>query len=158
MGKKGRRPDPKGNWTASRPGASDRGLEAATAESLAEQIETFGRYGFNLSHSAAYSLLSYQTAWLKRYYPSEFMAALLSSVLDKTDDVVKYIAECREMGRYVPGLDDGNHGPASRCQRKRLEIHRRGRPFGPVRPGGREGGRVIRRPVHPGGPRKGRSL
>ena len=85
----------------------ERGLESATAESLAEQIETFGRYGFNLSHSAAYSLLSYQTAWLKRYYPSEFMAALLSSVLDKTDDVVKYIAECREMGRYVPGLEDG---------------------------------------------------
>ena len=85
----------------------DRGLEPATAASLADQIETFGRYGFNLSHSAAYSLLSYQTAWLKRYYPAEFMAALLSSVLDKTDDVVKYIAECREIGRYVPGLADG---------------------------------------------------
>ena len=85
----------------------DRGLEPATAASLADQIETFGRYGFNLSHSAAYSLLSYQTAWLKRYYPAEFMAALLSSVLDKTDDVVKYIAECREIGRYVPGLEDG---------------------------------------------------
>ncbi len=85
----------------------ERGLESATAATLANQIETFGRYGFNLSHSAAYSLLSYQTAWLKRYYPAEFMAALLSSVLDKTDDVVKYIAECREMGRYVPDLADG---------------------------------------------------
>ncbi|MGI9629012.1 MAG: DNA polymerase III subunit alpha [Longimicrobiales bacterium] len=85
----------------------ERGLDRFQAEKLAEQIETFGRYGFNLSHSAAYSLLSYQTAWLKRYYPSEFMAALLSSVLDKTDDVVKYIGECREMGRYVPDLDDG---------------------------------------------------
>jgi len=85
----------------------ERGLNPSVAERLADQIETFGRYGFNLSHSAAYSLLSYQTAWLKRYYPSEFMAALLSSVLDKTDDVVKYIAECREMGRYVPDLPDG---------------------------------------------------
>ena len=85
----------------------ERGLDQATAERLADQIETFGRYGFNLSHSAAYSLLSYQTAWLKRYYPAEFMAALLSSVLDKTDDVVKYIAECREIGRYVPELADG---------------------------------------------------
>ena len=84
-----------------------RGLPRTTAAALASQIETFGRYGFNKSHSAAYSLLSYKTAWLKRYYPAEFMAALLSSVLDKTDDVVKYIAECRELGRYHPGLDDG---------------------------------------------------
>ncbi len=84
-----------------------KGLAPTTAKRLAEQIKTFGRYGFNKSHSAAYSLLSYKTAWLKRYYPAEFMAALLSSVLDKTDDVVKYIGECRELGRSVPGLDDG---------------------------------------------------
>ena len=84
-----------------------KGLDERTTKKLAEQIETFGRYGFNLSHSAAYSLLSYQTAWLKRHYPAEFMAALLSSVLDKTDDVVKYIGECREMARYLPNLDDG---------------------------------------------------
>ena len=85
----------------------ERGHPRSTAASLAKQIETFGRYGFNKSHSAAYSLLSYKTAWLKRYYPAEFMAALLSSVLDKTDDVVKYMGECRELGRYHPGLDDG---------------------------------------------------
>ncbi len=84
-----------------------KGLKPGTAAKLAEQIETFGRYGFNKSHSAAYSLLSYKTAWLKRYYPADFMAALLSSVLDKTDDVVKYIGECREIGRYLPALDDG---------------------------------------------------
>jgi DNA polymerase III subunit alpha len=86
--------------------AVERGVEPRLAEELADQIETFGRYGFNKSHSAAYSLLSYHTAWLKTHYPAEFMAALLSSVLDKTDDVVKYIAECRELPRYVPGLDD----------------------------------------------------
>ncbi|MFC1661572.1 DNA polymerase III subunit alpha [Gemmatimonadota bacterium] len=86
--------------------AESRGVDRRTAEDLANQIETFGRYGFNKSHSAAYSLLSYHTAWLKVHYPAEFMAALLSSVLDKTDDVVKYISECRELHRYLPGLDE----------------------------------------------------
>ncbi len=86
--------------------AVERGVDKRTAENLADQIQTFGRYGFNRSHSAAYSLLSYQTAWLKCHYPAEFMAALLSSVLDKTDDVVKYIGECRDMARWVPDLDD----------------------------------------------------
>ena len=85
----------------------EKGFDRKTAWELAEQIKTFGRYGFNKSHSVAYSLLSYKTAWLKRYYPADFMAALLSSVLDKTDDVVKYIGECREMGRYLPDLDEG---------------------------------------------------
>ncbi len=84
----------------------ERGVDKRLADDLAEQIETFGRYGFNKSHSAAYSLVSYHTAWLKCHYPAEFMAALLSSVLDKTDDVVKYIGECRDLPRFVPKLDD----------------------------------------------------
>ncbi|MDT8369424.1 MAG: DNA polymerase III subunit alpha [Longimicrobiales bacterium] len=87
--------------------ATARGVDAGVARDLAEQIETFGRYGFNKSHSAAYSLISYHTAWLKAHYPAEFMAGLLSSVLDKTDDVVKYIAECRELQRHIPGLEEG---------------------------------------------------
>jgi DNA polymerase III subunit alpha len=87
--------------------AVERGVDRRTAEDLADQIETFGRYGFNKSHSAAYSLLSYHTAWLKAHYPAEFMAALLSSVLDSTDNVVKYIGECRELPRYLPQLDEG---------------------------------------------------
>ena len=87
--------------------AVERGVERRTAREIAEQIETFGRYGFNRAHSVAYALLSYQTAWLKVHHPAEFMAALLSSVVDKTDDVVKYIAECREMSRHVPGHEDG---------------------------------------------------
>ena len=87
--------------------AVERGVERRVADQLAEQIETFGRYGFNRSHSAAYSLLSYHTAWLKVHYTAEFMAALLSSVLDRTDDVVRYIAECRELHRYLPGMDQG---------------------------------------------------
>jgi DNA polymerase-3 subunit alpha len=67
------------------------------AEELAAQIETFGRYGFNKSHSVAYSVLSYQTAWLKTHYPSEFMAALLSSEIGNTDKVVQYINDAREL-------------------------------------------------------------
>ncbi len=84
-----------------------RGVEKRVAQNLAEQIETFGRYGFNLSHSAAYSLLSYHTAWLKAHYPAEFMAAMLSAVISSTDDVVKYIGECRELPRHLPQLNDG---------------------------------------------------
>jgi DNA polymerase-3 subunit alpha len=84
-----------------------RGVAKGTAETLAEQIETFGRYGFNLSHSAAYSIIAYQTAWLKAHYPAEFMAAMLSAVVSNTDDVVKYIGECRGIPRFLPRLDDG---------------------------------------------------
>jgi DNA polymerase-3 subunit alpha len=87
--------------------AVERGVDRRTATEIAEQIETFGRYGFNRAHSVAYALLSYQTAWLKVHYPAEFMAALLSSVVDKTDDVVKYIAECRDLARHVPGHEHG---------------------------------------------------
>jgi DNA polymerase III subunit alpha len=76
-------------------------------KSLGEQIEAFGRYGFNRSHSAAYSLIAYQTAWLKAHYPAEFMAALLSSVVDKADDVVNYVNECRELGKYISGIESG---------------------------------------------------
>ena len=83
------------------------GVEQRVANEIADQVVTFGRYGFNRSHSVAYALLSYQTAWLKSHYPSEFMAALLSSVVDKTDDVVHYIAECRELSRTVPKRPNG---------------------------------------------------
>ncbi|HYJ79883.1 MAG TPA: DNA polymerase III subunit alpha [Longimicrobiaceae bacterium] len=81
-----------------------RGHEPRLIQDLAEQIEAFGRYGFNKSHSAAYSLIAYQTAWLKCHYPAEYMAALMSSVVDKTDDVVAYIAHCRELGRFLPAI------------------------------------------------------
>ena len=59
------------------------------------------------SHAAAYSLVSYHTAWLKAHYPAEFMAAMLSAVLDKTDDVVRYIAECKDITRCLPHLEHG---------------------------------------------------
>ncbi|HEX5004604.1 MAG TPA: DNA polymerase III subunit alpha [Gemmatimonadales bacterium] len=80
------------------------------AEELGAQIETFGRYGFNKSHSVAYSVLSYQTAWLKAHYPAEFMAALLSSEIGNTDKVVQYINEARELGLEVLPPDVNESG------------------------------------------------
>jgi len=77
--------------------AIERGYERRLVEDLAAQIQTFGRYGFNKSHSVAYSILSFQTAWLKAHYPAEFLAALLSSEIGDTDKVVAYINEAREM-------------------------------------------------------------
>jgi DNA polymerase-3 subunit alpha len=86
------------------------GREKRLAEELAQQIETFGRYGFNKSHSVAYSVLGYQTAWLKTYYPAEFMAALLSSEIGSTDKVVQYINEARELGLEVLPPDVNESG------------------------------------------------
>jgi DNA polymerase-3 subunit alpha len=82
-------------------GAKKNRIPSKKAEKIFEQMETFGRYGFNKSHSAAYALLAYQTAYLKTHYPIEFMAALLSSEAQNADKVVKYISECREMGIEV---------------------------------------------------------
>ncbi len=79
-------------------------------EDIAGQIETFGRYGFNKSHSVAYSILSYQTGWLKAYYPAEFMAALLSSEIGNTDKVVQYINEARALGLEVLPPDVNESG------------------------------------------------
>ncbi len=78
-------------------GAKKSRLSLKKAEKIFEQMETFGRYGFNKSHSAAYALIAYQTAYLKTHYPIEFMAALLTSEAQNTDKIIRYIAECREM-------------------------------------------------------------
>jgi len=79
-------------------------------EELGAQIATFGRYGFNKSHSVAYSVLSYQTAWLKAHYPAEFMAALLSSEIGSTDKVVQYINEARSLGLEILPPDVNESG------------------------------------------------
>ncbi len=79
-------------------GAIQRGYSEETAKRLFELIEYFGNYGFNKSHSAAYALVAYQTAYLKAHYPVEFMAASLSAEIDKTDKVIRLINECRDMG------------------------------------------------------------
>ena len=90
--------------------AVSRGYDQRIIEELAGQIETFGRYGFNKSHSVAYSVISYHTAWLKTHYAPEFMAALLSSSIGDTDNVVKYIAEARELVLEVLAPDVNESG------------------------------------------------
>src|SRR3989454_162988 len=87
-----------------------RGHDRRTMEDIAAQIETFGRYGFPKAHSVAYSVLSFRTAWLKTYYPAEFMAALLSSEIGNTDKVVQYINEARELGLEVLPPDVNESG------------------------------------------------
>jgi len=78
-------------------GAAERGVDGKVAEGIFDLMEKFAGYGFNKSHSAAYALVSYQTAWLKAHYPAAFMAAVLSADMDNTDKVVHLIAECRDM-------------------------------------------------------------
>ncbi|RUM44188.1 MAG: DNA polymerase III subunit alpha [Hydrogenimonas sp.] len=79
-------------------GAKAQGLDYDKAAELFDLIEKFAGYGFNKSHSAAYAMVTYQTAWLKTHYPAEFMAALLTSEKDNTDKVVKYIDEAKRLG------------------------------------------------------------
>jgi DNA polymerase-3 subunit alpha len=86
-------------------GAVARGVRDAQATHIFDLMEKFAGYGFNKSHSAAYALLSYQTAWLKAHYPAAFMAAVLSSDMDKTDKVVTLIDECASMGLAVQPPD-----------------------------------------------------
>jgi DNA polymerase-3 subunit alpha len=102
-------------------GAAQRKFPPRKIEKIFDLMAQFAGYGFNKSHSAAYALLAYHTAYLKTHYPVEFMAALLTSVTGSTDDVVKYINECREMGIAVDAPDinvsDANftpHGEAIR--------------------------------------------
>jgi DNA polymerase-3 subunit alpha len=101
-------------------GAIARGVREAQATHIFDLMEKFAGYGFNKSHSAAYALLSYQTAWLKAHYPAAFMAAVLSSDMDKTDKVVTLIDECASMGLLVqpPDVNESVYafrvaGPAS---------------------------------------------
>ena len=87
-----------------------RGYDKHIIAELAGQIETFGRYGFNKSHSVAYSVLSYHTAYLKVHHPAEFMAALLSACIGDTDAVVKYINEARDLGIEILPPDVNESG------------------------------------------------
>ena len=82
-------------------GALARGIRAAEAEAIFGQMEHFAGYGFNKSHSAAYALVAYQTAYLKAHHPVPFMAALLTSEKGHTEKLVGYLAECREIGITV---------------------------------------------------------
>jgi DNA polymerase-3 subunit alpha len=86
-------------------GAVARGVNESQATHIFDLMEKFAGYGFNKSHSAAYALLSYQTAWLKAHYPASFMAAVLSADMDKTDKIVTLIDECTGMGLEVEPPD-----------------------------------------------------
>ncbi len=82
-------------------GAVERGVNRSVAEELFAKMEKFAEYGFNKSHSAAYAMIAYQTAYLKAHYPVEFMAALISSEINRTEKIYLYIQECKEMGIEV---------------------------------------------------------
>ncbi len=86
-------------------GAAALGHPKAAVGEIFDQMEKFSGYGFNKSHSAAYALVAYQTAYLKTHYPVEFMSALLTSEISKPENVVKYIKECRELGIAVEPPD-----------------------------------------------------
>ncbi|HEV2467744.1 MAG TPA: DNA polymerase III subunit alpha, partial [Candidatus Sulfotelmatobacter sp.] len=96
-------------------GAAKKKFPPKKIEKIFDLMAQFAGYGFNKSHSAAYALLAYHTAYLKTHYPVEFMAALLTSITGDTDSVVKYINECREMGIAVEAPDinvsDANFTP-----------------------------------------------
>ena len=99
-------------------GCEKNGIEAALANHIFDLLTHFADYGFNKSHSAAYALLAWQTAYLKAHYPVEFMAGVLTSIMDKTDKIPVYIQLCRQMGiKILPpdinssaasfGIEDG---------------------------------------------------
>ena len=86
-------------------GAQMKGIPGDKAQEIFEIMAKFAEYGFNKSHSAAYALIAYQTAYLKAHFPEEFMAALLSSDMNDSDKVMRYVYECREKGIKVFGPD-----------------------------------------------------
>jgi len=92
-------------------GARKKGVPPKKAEKLFELIQEFAGYGFNKSHSAAYALIAYQTAYLKAHYPVEFMAALLSSEIGNQERLTRYLNECRDMGIAIlpPDINSSDH-------------------------------------------------
>lgn len=92
-------------------GSVNNGIDEKIATGVFDLMEKFAGYGFNKSHSAAYALIAYQTAWLKAHYPADFMAAVLSSDMDNTDKVVIFLEECKEMGLEIinPDINISNY-------------------------------------------------
>ncbi|MCL2171637.1 MAG: DNA polymerase III subunit alpha, partial [Defluviitaleaceae bacterium] len=91
------------------PGCVNNGIDIDSAKKIFDEMADFANYAFNKSHAVAYATIGYQTAWLKIHYPAEFMAALLTSVMDSADKVAKYIDECKKMGLPVapPNVNEG---------------------------------------------------
>ena len=101
-----------GNEAEGVPGCISRGIPERTANKIFDDMTDFAKYAFNKSHAAAYAVVSYQTAWLKYYYPVEFMAALMTSVIDNPSKVAEYILTCRSMGIEIlpPDINEGYAG------------------------------------------------
>ena len=91
------------------PGCIANGIDEKTANNIYDEMIDFAKYAFNKSHAAAYAVVSYQTAWLKYYYPVEFMAALMTSMIDNPPKVAEYIYSCRQMGIEIlpPDINEG---------------------------------------------------
>ncbi len=83
------------------PGCVANGIEESVANAIFDEMTSFASYAFNKAHAACYAVVCYQTAYLKKHYPREYMAALLTSVLDNTDKVIRYTSECQRMGIFV---------------------------------------------------------
>ncbi|MBS6396939.1 MAG: DNA polymerase III subunit alpha [Clostridiales bacterium] len=94
-----------GNEEEGVPGCIARGIPEKTANKIYDDMIDFAKYAFNKSHAAAYAVVTYQTAWLKYYYPVEFMAALITSVIDNSSKVSEYILSCRQMGIKILAPD-----------------------------------------------------
>ena len=98
-----------GNPEEGVPGCIANGIDEETANKIYDEMIDFAKYAFNKSHAAAYAVVSYQTAWLKYYYPVEFMAALMTSVIDNPGKVSEYIYTCRQLGIEIlpPDINKG---------------------------------------------------
>ena len=101
-----------GNKAEGVPGCVANGIDEKVANKIYDEMIDFAKYAFNKSHAAAYAVVSYQTAYLKYYYPVEFMAALMTSVLDNSTKVSEYILTCRRMGIEIlpPDINEGESG------------------------------------------------
>ncbi|MBQ9119452.1 MAG: DNA polymerase III subunit alpha [Lachnospiraceae bacterium] len=99
-----------GNPEEGVPGCIAKGIPEAVANHIYDEMTDFAKYAFNKSHAAAYAIVSYQTAFLKCYYPTEFMAALMTSVIDNPGKVAEYIFHCRQMGISIlpPDVNTGD--------------------------------------------------
>ena len=101
-----------GNEAEGVPGCVSKGIDEKVANKIYDEMIDFAKYAFNKSHAAAYAVVSYQTAYLKYYYPVEYMAALMTSVMDNSTKVSEYILSCRRMGIQVlpPDINKGEGG------------------------------------------------
>lgn len=101
-----------GNEEEGVPGCIKNGIKEEIANKIYDEMIDFAKYAFNKSHAAAYAVVAYQTAYLKYYYPVEFMAALMTSVIDNTRKVSEYIYSCRQMGIQIlpPDINRGEGG------------------------------------------------